>query len=162
MRTLSDHDLGVPDPALVACHITSRLHRLEEALGATRREVPLDASAARRLVGPEQGGRVLDDVVLHGADARKGQHIQAVFGTVERQGVLEELVHLVAGGVHQAEDAAAAPILIPLLHGQQLRQNLLAGQAVLGNRRVGKLVQHDRAHILIVRAHRRQPRSPEL
>ncbi len=49
-------------------------------------------------------------------------------------------MHLVPGGVHQAEDAAAPPILVVLFHGQQLRQHFFARQTVAGNRGVGELV----------------------
>ena len=143
VRALGRNDPGMWNPAFVACHVPGRLDCLQEALGATRREVSLDASATRRIIGPEQCGRVPHDVVLHETDAGKGQHVEPVFGTVERECILEELMHLVAGGVHQAEHAAAPPVLVVLFHGQQLRQNLFSRQAVFGNRRMGELVHGD-------------------
>ena len=113
---LARHDARSGDPALAA-DVAGRLHRLQEALGAARGEVALDGAARSRVVGAEQRGRVADDVVLHDADAREGEHVEPVLGAVERQRVGQQLVDLVAGRVHQAEDPAAPPVLVVLLHG---------------------------------------------
>ena len=136
MRAFGCHHLRTRNPAILAGHVTRGLYRLEEAFRATRREVALHRAPARRVVGTEQRGGVADDVVLHDADAGKGQDVETVFGAVEREGILEKLVYFVAGGVHQAEDAATPPILVVLLHGLQLVHDLVACQPMPRNGRV--------------------------
>ncbi len=125
------HAAGAPD-------VARRLHRLQQALGAARGQVALDGASRRRVVGTEQRRRVGDDVVLHDADAREGQHVEPVLGAVERQRVGEQLVDVVARRVDQAEDAAAPPVLVVLLHGDQSLHHFVAGEALLGHRRVGE------------------------
>ena len=68
--------------------------------------------------------------MLHDADAREGQHVEAVLGAVERQRIGQQLVDVVTGRVDQAEDAAAPPVLVVLLHGDQLLHHLVAGEAL--------------------------------
>ena len=136
VRALRRHDPGVPDPPVLACHVARRLDRLEEALGPTGRQVALHVPAGGRIVGAEQRGRVAHDVVLHDADTRERQHVEPVLGAVQRLGILQELVHLVAGRVDEAEDTPTPPILVALLHGQQPGQDIGAGKAQLGYGRV--------------------------
>jgi hypothetical protein len=140
MGTLARHDPGVLDAPILPGHVARRLDGLEKALGATGREVALHTAAAGRFVGAEQRGRVAHNVVLHGADAGKRQHVEPVFRAVQRQGVRQELMYLVAGRVDQAEDPATPPILITLLHGQEPGQDVGAGQALPGYRGVRELV----------------------
>ncbi len=143
MRALARHHLRPGDPAL-APDVAGGLDRLEEAFGATRGEVALDLPAGRRIVGPEQAGRVGDDVVLHHTDAREGEDVEPVLRAVEGQGVGEQLVQVVAGRVHQAEDATAPPVLVVLLHGDEVLHHLGAGQAPLGHGCVGEDGGHGR------------------
>ena len=139
VRALAGDDARPCDAALTA-DVACGLDRLEQALGAARGEVALDGAAGGRVVGAEQRGRVAHDVVLHGADAGEGQHVEAVLGAEERQRVGQQLVHVVTRRIDQAEDPAASPVLVALLHGQQAPHHFVAWQPLLGHRGVRERV----------------------
>ena len=127
-----------PRNAAGPADVTCGLHRLQQALGTPRGEVALDLTTGRRIVSAEQRRRVAHDVVLHDADAREGKEVEPVLGAEERLGVGQQLVHVVARRVDEAEHPPTPPVLVALLHRDQQLHDLRLGQSDLGHGRMGE------------------------
>jgi len=122
----TDHR-GPGDPALVAGDVPPGLDRLEQALGATRGEETVDLAARSWIVCAEQAGSTAHEVVAEQADARERQHVQAVLGGVQAERVHQELVVLIAGRVHEAEDPPTPPVLVVRLALGERGENRVFG-----------------------------------
>ena len=82
----------------------------------------------------EQVRRQRDDFVFHLAQARKAEGIERVLEQIELGGFAQDLVHVMARRVDEAEGASAAPVGVGALALAHAREQLVFRDAFLGQR----------------------------
>jgi len=95
---------------------------------------PRGHSAAGLVVAAEQTADQGDELVLHPQEARKIERAEGVFEQAGGIGLRGHLLHVPTGVVHQAEQAAAAPIRIARFQSADAGEDLLLRHTFRGER----------------------------